>query len=67
MAIRDVGPNSVVSTVGVEVEYKSGDTVRYWALSERDRSRDLKEFTRRSKQKNTDIKSVKKCNRQKTI
>lgn len=67
MAIVNVGPPSNVSTAGVEVKYKDGRTVRYWALSERDRSRDLKEFNSRSKKKNSDIEHVKKCDRKKTI
>jgi hypothetical protein len=67
MAVTNVGPPSNVSTAGVEVRYKDGRTVRYWALSERDRSKELKEFTSRSKKKDSDIVSVKKCDRKKTI
>lgn len=67
MAIVNVGPPSNISTVGVEVKYKDGRTVRYWALSEKDRSKELKVFNNRSKNKNSDIEYVKKCDRKKTI
>lgn len=67
MTIRHSGPPSNVSTIGVKVTWLNGDVTYYWALSEKARKDDLQKFTKRTKGKKADVKSVEKASRAKTI
>lgn len=67
MTVRHSGPPSNVSTIGVKVTWLNGDVTYYWALNEKARKNDFSNFTKRTKGKNADVKSVEKATRAKTI